>query len=864
MAERPLILFKKFEEAKKSDRSGRASKFSQPSVEKQMSKLSPRFKQLQDALDKKNIAIQNSPSGINPDSALVLETVGTVDNFYSVIKNIKELELMLDVTIDGIQKDEDFYLLDDKGNLKEGYLSGKLYCVMTNRTALNQLISLWKQYAQNPKIEFQRGFNGLKNMFNQIREIRYWSAQDRIDETKVVDYWKENLEIDGDKEVNFEIELFFRKTPEHRNNSYSVVSEAINNMGGRVLSQCTIPEIMYHALLVTLPRNQIESLVKNYEEVALTQVDDIMFFRPVGQIAFPIHYPESDSEPTPTIPHKTSEQTQISEFPIVAVLDGFPMQNHSLLADRLIVDDPDNWASEYVVRDRVHGTAMASLVIHGDFNSKDSPIDSKVYIRPILKPVRDFNDKLIECAPDNVLLVDLIHIAVRRIVVGNEHVKALSSVKIINLSFGDPSRVFVNMISPLARLLDWLSYTYKILFIISAGNHNQHGIDVGVPFDEFKKLTLADRESLVLKSLDTNSRNTRLLSPAESINNLSVGAIFNDFSDATENERFIFPYKQSLPSPVSAIGLGYNRSIKPDIFFNGGRKFIRESFGSTVMSWIPLPTKPPGCCVATPGQNNEINEVAYSFGTSDAAAQVSHNGAKCHSVIDEIFFTQTGENVPDQYSALLIKAMLVHGASWSNNNTIANALEIPENRIFRWLGNGVPDISRVMECAKNRMTLIGYGSLQKAKAHVYQLPVPLNFASERYFRKLTVTLAYFSPITPSKQKYRSAHLWFNIENNELVPQRVNTDHKAVQRGTVQHESFYGEKAVAWNPNNSISIKVNCREDAETKIPDVEYAVLVSFELAEEICEKLDIDVYESISMKIRELVPIQTITPVSS
>lgn len=78
---------------------------------------------------------------------------------------------------------------------------------------------------------------------------------------------------------------------------------------------------------------------------------------------------------------------------------------------------------------------------------------------------------------------------------------------------------------------------------------------------------------------------------------------------------------------------------------------------------------------------------------------------------------------------------------------------------------------------------------------------------------------------------------------------------------MQHESFCGDKATTWNPTDSIKIKVNCRDDAETKIPEIEYALLVSFELAEEVCAKLDIDVYEIISTKIRELVPIQTINP---
>jgi hypothetical protein len=94
--------------------------------------------------------------------------------------------------------------------------------------------------------------------------------------------------------------------------------------------------------------------------------------------------------------------------------------------------------------------------------------------------------------------------------------------------------------------------------------------------------------------------------------------------------------------------------------------------------------------------------------------------------------------------------MLVHGATWGDSSlTIASTLDISEKRVFRWLGNGVPDISRVMECTKNRITLIGYGSLAQGKAHVYELPVPFEFASGRYLRKLTVTLAYFSPITPS-------------------------------------------------------------------------------------------------------------------
>jgi hypothetical protein len=45
---------------------------------------------------------------------------------------------------------------------------------------------------------FQRGFAGIRDVFTHIKNIRKWGAQDRISETHVVEYWRENLLIDGE------------------------------------------------------------------------------------------------------------------------------------------------------------------------------------------------------------------------------------------------------------------------------------------------------------------------------------------------------------------------------------------------------------------------------------------------------------------------------------------------------------------------------------------------------------------------------------------------------------------------------------------------------------------------------------------
>ena len=139
------------------------------------------------------------------------------------------------------------------------------------------------------------------------------------------------------------------------------ISREIQSLGGRIIQECVISDIFYHGMLVELPRIAIEELVNNYEEIELSKVDDIMFFRPVCQSAF---ISENDS--------KVCTLTKESPLPVgdavVAVFDGMPMQNHRLLRNRVIIDDPDDYATDYESKYRIHGTSMVSLAIYGDLN----------------------------------------------------------------------------------------------------------------------------------------------------------------------------------------------------------------------------------------------------------------------------------------------------------------------------------------------------------------------------------------------------------------------------------------------------------------------------------------------------------------
>jgi hypothetical protein len=855
MPERPIILFPQPEIA---DRERPRTGFHdphRPTASEQFDRFSPKFSVLQRTIENKTILVQTSTVGIEPEYALVFETIGSIDAFYNSVKYIVGLEWMFDIPSDSIEPDERFFFEDEQGDRTEKELSGRIYCVMTNREALNQLISLWTRYKDGEDGLFQRGSDtygqsALRDVFLNLKDIRLWNAMDRIAETNIEEYWYEQLTLGGDTPIPFEIELFYRATAQKRGQAVQSVGNELESMGGRIIKQSTINEIAYHGLLVELAPTSVSRLVENLEDVALVQIDDIMFFRPVCQSAS-----LSTDEATPfNLPSPPALEQPLSE-PIIAIFDGMPLQNHAYLLDRVVVDDPDSFETNYESRYRKHGTAMASLSIYGDLSHDNEPLRSKVYIRPILKPVEQLRG-FIEEVPSDELIVDLIHRAVVHLF-GDEGV--VPTVKVINLSIGDKKRMFINSVSPLARLLDWLSSKYNVLFIVSAGNHPEPYPILTISFSDFKNLSDTERTKQILPLVKENLRNQRLLSPSESLNALTVGAIYNDDRNEPETDRHIYATSNQAPAPYGSFGYGNNVAIKPDIFYKGGRNFVQEGYPNGIISVDSF--RPPGCKVAAPSGDGALG-CEYTYGTSDSTAQITYEAGKCHEVLKEVFLTETGDSIPDKYAPSLIKAMLVHGATWKQNiDLIAEVVGISKNRAAQWLGNGVPDVQRVKECTSKRITLIGVGELEKGKGHVFHLPLDIDFGQQKIFRRLVVTLAYLSSIDSKRQKYRGANLWFeNLSDSRLCPDRQNTDWRSVRRGTLQHEIFTGDDIFPWSDgNHELRIKVNCKEDAITQkraLGKIPYGLFVTFEIA----EGLNIDLYSMVveSLRLQNMVPINT------
>jgi hypothetical protein len=858
----PLLLFQEPVPATKpSGRFGRP-RFNSRSRQEVSGYLEPKLSRLRQALEAERIRIQASAVGIEPETALVIELATEPSNFAAAARAIG-LEWLAENEIE-IAPSEAIYPLNAKGKRQEKPYRGQLFLTMTDRRALDELLSRWKQWRDQPEAAWPFGETAWRDIFPLVVDIRPWGVEDRLHETGVLGDLRERIEA-GEESIPFEAELWYRQTAERRALAEGEVSRLVRELGGTLATRFQLADIRYHALVGEIPADAVPRLLELDPSIELLRCNDVWLFRPVGQCATPlIVAPEAGEAvaapaevPDPALP------------PIVALFDGVPLAGHDLLKDRLIIDDPDGFEADAPAQHRVHGTSMVSLIVHGELEAAEGPLPRRIYCRPIMVPqVTARNAE--EHIPDGVLPVDLIHRAVRRLFEGEGETDAQApEVRIINLSVGDPTRPFLYGLSPWARLLDWLSYKYGVLFVVSAGNHPRT-LALDVPKADWASTVAETREAEILRAVRADARNRRILSPAESINCLTVGAAHADACPRGPRADYhCDPLTiQSLASPISANGLGFLRALKPEVLMPGGRQLYEDAVGTGLPHTRLTPLKnwgPPGQKAAVPSDvPGELGKTLWFRGTSNAAALATRLGVELFEMLEALRSQADGAVLPPRYDAVLLKALLVHGANWGDGGERMRTLlkrEVGGHKIKdlvgRFLGYGLVDPERVLGCTERRATLLGFGTLGKGEAHSFSLPLPAELSGQAGLRRLTITLAWISPIAYGQQRYRKAHLWFKPDGTDLIGvgrSGYAYDHNLVKRGTVQHETFEGQEARAFLDGDAVRIQVNCREDAPSLDEVVDYGLVASLEVGEGVI----VPVYEQIRQRLRVPVPIAT------
>ena len=858
MAERPLLILPTPEAVSPPRGGGGGSPIRLPPKDTQVSRLGPAFRRLRQVLDGTTtgaMELRDDPTSLAPDRVIVFEIAGTIADFIKAVARVPGFEFMAEY--DTESPPDEVFAVEDTRSSREGEVrtdkdvAGRFYLAMPDVTALRQLVSLWERWERGQPL--RRGYAPFRHLFSQLRTLRPWGPEDRISEETIA-YWREELVREPHRPVRTEVDLWFHQSATRRQEASQSFASLVSDAGGEVVHTVTIPEIAYQGVLIDIPAGQLPALIER-REVALALADEVMFLRPQSLLISPL---ESEPVEDDRIPDRIVEQ--VHDQPVAALLDGVPLQGHFLLSNRLILDDPDDLQSQAIVSRRFHGTAMASLILHGDLNAGQPSLDRPLYVRPLMfapsaGPERTDGDRL---------LVDTIYRAVLRIKGGAVEEAAAPTVFLVNLSMGDPRRPFARLMSPLARLLDYLSDRFSILFLASAGNITT---PLALPdFDTWADFENADpsaRERAVLTALNDAKHERTLLSPAESLNALTIGAQHHDNIDnRLTTSTAVDPFDDGdMPNPSSALGLGYRRITKPDIYLPGGREHLRmSSSGGGVRAGFGPPQRLYGLSAAAPDPSAQgrLNQTAFSDGTSSATALATR---AAHRIFDALMDRDGGSmlaDIPSDYYALLVKSLLVHRARWSGKEELFQEICGPDGRyrsnerkenVSRFMGFGIPATDEALECSVNRATLVGYGSLQPDHAHSYRIPLPECLERVTDPRSLILTLAWLSPVRPGYQNYRSVKLEaaphdpaISLGVKRFTGQPSDA---AVKRGTVFHECYTGSRAVPFVDDGHLALRVWCREDAGGTQRPIRYAIAVTIEA------ETSIPVYDQIQQRLR-------------
>lgn len=839
-----------------------------PTHGKQVARLGAQLTALEQEFDRYKASVSSSVTGFEPETVLVIEIAGSVNEFRQAVEAIG-LEWLGEWDVDDIPPDEDFFERNTKGERTNKAVKGRIFLSLGNEAGMWELLSLWEKWRDNKTLP--TGKTKWRDVFNQIVQIRRWGIKEALRETRMLDRWRDLLDpINPAQPIHCQIELFYRRSEDRRKQGERNVVALLEAAGGRTLSSfIDMPEIAFHAVKAELTAESIRQLLNDLDseahdtDIQLFKFHGVMYFRPTGQSL-------AVTEEGEGIDAEIAEGV-IDLPPIAAILDGVPNVLHQALKGRLLLDDPDNLSAQYQPGERKHGTAMASLVVHGEVaGDQADPLPRLVYVLPIMQPDPQSMNRS-EHVPDDVFFEDRIARAVRRMFEGEGAVPAQApSVCVINLSIGDPARPFIHTPSPWARLLDWLSWKYRVLFCVSAGNYPD-AIDIALSGPDYLALTDAKKVEHVLKCIQSQLSGRRILSPAESINAITVGATHADSGgNYRQGQRTDLLPGASLFSPAARLGHGFRRSIKPEILLPGGRQLYRTPvLDSQTVYQLDGGLAAPGQQVAwDSNQAGALSQTVHTRGTSNATALATRSAARIYEVLNALR-AEHGENIPQELISVLIKALLVHGAKQDDAacKAITAALKTPDNSrqfkevIARYLGYGSVQIERVLTCTEQRGTVLGFGEIRENEIHEYRLPLPPGLSSIQVWRRMVVTLAWFSPVNPSHRNFREAKLEMSSANKwgqlPLKLARQDGDHNQVLRGTVQHEVLEGtDQIAAFQDGDSILLHVACKKDATARLDDaIPYGLAVTLEVA----EGIQIPIYEQLRTRLRPLVPVSAV-----
>lgn len=420
--------------------------------------------------------------------------------------------------------------------------------------------------------------------------------------------------------------------------------------------------------------------------------------------------------------------------PGVVVLDSGIAAGHPVLAPA-VGDSQSFLAGNPAADDHGHGTLVAGIALYGDV--------AKCVKRCRFAPELTLHSGRIldeRSEGDSRLVENQVEEAVRYFVDNY-------GCKVFNLSYGDQRKPYRGRhVRGLAVTLDSLSRELGVLFVVPTGNMDG---DVA-RLNRYPGCLLDDNASLI--------------DPAPSLNALTVGSLarYERHTRWPDDPGYTPVARTDQPSPFTRHGPSVNGAIKPDLVDYGGNELVHHRTGIT--------------------ESREVGELSTSrrfasggmpfetcCGTSFAAPRVSNLAA---AVL---------VHLPTNASVDLCRALLVaHADVPLSCGDLCSESGIEIRRVA---GYGKVDRSALFRSLDGCVTLWAMDSIENKRHQFYDIPIPADYwLPGRRSRKLTVALAYRSPMRTTRVDYRAVRIGFSLVQSDSVMQVAHFFDAKTDRG----------------------------------------------------------------------------------
>jgi hypothetical protein len=348
--------------------------------------------------------------------------------------------------------------------------------------------------------------------------------------------------------------------------------------------------------------------------------------------------------------------------------------------------------------------------------------------------------------------------------------EVIADAKLLSIKINDNGSGFISEIDLLKMLYDVKAkYPHIRLFTLTTcyGNHmnkNETFSDYTFSLDTFAYETdslificTGNNENCINENTNYdlsyfNNDHTNLSTPADSLNNITIGAAADNLKDEaflgiSDGREFPTLYTRKGHIDLSAIYTSKTNKhyFKPDVINSGGDLGF---YDANTLDWMDQPAL---TVLSARPEKGITQEVGTSFSTplvANLAAKIIKN-----------YPSLSNESV---------KALIINGASLDLISYPPNSAKL----INRIAGNGFVNSLKSLYSNENSATLILEDSIEKEKIRIY----PINFpdylikddlGKKNGILKISATLCFkFQPIKNNQLSYNPIHMAFCIFKNQ--------------------------------------------------------------------------------------------------